>query len=102
MSTAELKIDLINKITKLKEGRIIEEINKLLDFELDNSEYKLSVTQRNRIFEAKNDKVLTEEEANNEIDEWLKGKQIRQKRPILNEKKFLIIGLDTTNRKIIV
>ncbi|MBP6456876.1 MAG: hypothetical protein KA275_09125, partial [Chitinophagaceae bacterium] len=64
MSTAELKIDLINKITKLKEGRIIEEINKLLDFELDNSEYKLSVTQRNRIFEAKNDKVLTEEEAN--------------------------------------
>ena len=74
MSTAELKIDLINKITKLKEGRIIEEINKLLDFELDNSEYKLSVTQRNRIFEAKNDKVLTEEEANNEIDEWLKGK----------------------------
>ncbi|MBL0080536.1 MAG: hypothetical protein IPP53_15975 [Bacteroidetes bacterium] len=74
MSTAELKIDLINKITKLKEGRIIEEINNLLDFELDNSEYKLSVTQRNRIFEAKNDKVLTEEEANNEIDEWLKGK----------------------------
>ncbi len=74
MSTAELKIDLINKITKLKEGRIIEEINKFLDFELDNIEYKLSVTQRNRIFEAKNDKVLTEEEANNEIDEWLKGK----------------------------
>ncbi|MBK9635951.1 MAG: hypothetical protein IPO64_16100 [Bacteroidetes bacterium] len=74
MSTAELKIDLINKITKLKEGRIIEEINKLLDFELDNSEYKLSIAQRNRILESKNDKVLTEEEANIEIDEWIKGK----------------------------
>ncbi len=74
MSTAELKIDLINKVTKLKEGRIIEEINKLLDFELDNSEYKLSIAQRNRILESKNDKVLTEEEANIEIDEWIKGK----------------------------
>lgn len=102
MSTAELKIDLINKITKLKEGRIIEEINKLLDFELDNSEYKLSIAQRNRILESKNDKVLTEEEANIEIDEWIKGKQLGQKRTILNEKKFLIIGLDATNRKIIV
>ena len=53
---------------------LIEEINKLLDFELDNSEYKLSIAQRNRILESKNDKVLTEEEANIEIDEWIKGK----------------------------
>lgn len=71
MSTAELKIDLINKITKLKEVRIIEEIQKFLDFELDRGEYKLSVAQRKRILEAENDKVLTEEEANREIEEWL-------------------------------
>lgn len=71
MSTAELKIDLINKITKIKEVRIIEEIQKFLDFELDKGEYKLSVAQRKRILEAENDKVLTEEEANREIEEWL-------------------------------
>jgi hypothetical protein len=47
------KLTLLIKITKLKEGRIIEEINKLLDFELDNSEYKLSIAQRNRILESK-------------------------------------------------
>ena len=40
MNTAELKIDLINKITKLKEVRIIEEIQKFLDFELDKGEIK--------------------------------------------------------------
>lgn len=74
MSTAELKIDLINKIMKLKEVRIIEEIQKFVDFELDKSEYKLSVAQRNRILEAKDDKVLTEEKANSEIEEWLKEK----------------------------
>lgn len=74
MSTAELKIDLINKITKLKEVRIIEEIQKFLDFELDKGEYKLSISQRKRILEAKNDKILSEEEANNSIEEWLNEK----------------------------
>jgi hypothetical protein len=71
MNTAELKIDLINKITKLKEVRIIEEIQKFLDFELDKGEYKLNDAQKNRILEAESDKVLTEEEANREIEEWL-------------------------------
>ena len=74
MSTAELKIDLINKIAKLKEVRIIEEIQRFLDFELDKGEYKLSAGQRNRIQEAQKDDVLTEEEANKEIEEWLKKK----------------------------
>lgn len=74
MSTAELKIDLINKITKLKEVRIIEEIQKFLDFELDQGEYQLSLAQKKRILEAENDRVLTEEEANSEIEEWLKEK----------------------------
>ena len=71
MNTAELKIDLINKITKLKEVRIIKEIQKFLDFELDTGEYKLSDAQKNRILEAESDKVLTDEEANREIEEWL-------------------------------
>lgn len=74
MNTAELKIDLINKITKLKEVRIIEEIQKFLDFELDKGDYKLNDAQKDRILEAENDKVLTEEEANREIEEWLNEK----------------------------
>lgn len=74
MSTAELKLDLINKITKLKEVRIIEEIQKFLDFELDKGEYQLNTEQNNRILEAKKDKVLTEEQANKDIEEWLNEK----------------------------
>ena len=36
MNTSRTKIDIINKITKLKEeARIVEEIQKILDFELD-------------------------------------------------------------------
>ena len=74
MDTAELKIDLINKITKLKEVRIIEEIQRFLDFELEKGEYRISTAQRKRILEAKDDKVLTEEQSNKEIDEWLSEK----------------------------
>ena len=74
MNTAELKIDLINKITNLKETRIIEEIQKILDFELDKDVYQLSDSQKSSILEAKKDKDVTEEQANKEIDEWLQEK----------------------------
>jgi len=74
MNTAELKIDIINKITKLKETRIIEEIQKILDFELDQGVFQLSEAQNNRIIEAAQDAFLTDEQANKDIDEWLQGK----------------------------
>lgn len=74
MSTADLKIDLINKIMKLKEVHIIKEIQKIIDFELDNSEYQLTAAQRSRIDEAKADQVISEEQANNEIETWLNEK----------------------------
>lgn len=45
MNTAELKIDIINKITRLKEARIVEEIQKILDFELDQGVFQLSDAQ---------------------------------------------------------
>jgi metal-sulfur cluster biosynthetic enzyme len=73
MNTAELKIDTINKITKLK-ARIIEEIQKILDFELDQGIFQLSEAQNNRIIEAAQDVFLTDEQANKDIDEWLQGK----------------------------
>ena len=74
MSTAEIKLDLINKITRLKETRIVEEIQKILDFELDEGDFEVSDLQNERLTEAQNDTVLSEQEANNEIEKWLQEK----------------------------
>lgn len=52
MGTAQIKIDLINKITNLKEAYVIEEIQNLLDFELDTGVFQLNKAQKNRIIEA--------------------------------------------------
>lgn len=55
MSTSELqlKLDIINRITELKEIRVIKEIKKLLDFELEDNLYELSSEQKNRVAEAR-------------------------------------------------
>ena len=74
MSTAEIKLDLINKITNLQETRIIEEIQKFLDFELDEGVFEVSALQKERLAEAKNDTILSEDDANNEIEKWLHEK----------------------------
>lgn len=74
MSTAELKSDIINRIQNLKDSNIIEEIKQLLDFELDNGIFKLSAAQKQRLIEAESDNVLSEEEANNDIEKWLNEK----------------------------
>ena len=75
MNTASLKIDLINKITQLKESYVIEEINRILDFESNKGIFKLTSKQKDRILEAqkeyKSGKVLSEKEANKQIQEWL-------------------------------
>lgn len=42
MSTAQLKIDLINKIANLNEAHVIEEIQNLIDFELDARIFQLT------------------------------------------------------------
>ena len=74
MNIAELKIDIINKIIRLKEARIVEEIQQILDFELDQGVFQLSDAQKKRIIEAAQDDYLTDEQANKDIDEWLQGK----------------------------
>lgn len=74
MNTAELKLELINQITRLKEIRIIEDLQRFLDFEMEKGEYQLSTAEKNRILEAKNDDILTEEQANDEIEQWLNEK----------------------------
>ena len=76
MNASDLKIDLIQRITQLKERRIVEEIQKLLDFELDTGEYILTDPQKDRIAEArqeyKNSAFLTNDQANQDIEQWLK------------------------------
>jgi len=78
MSTAELKIDLISRIASTEEPRIIEELNKLLDFELDNDAYKLNPEQQTRVSEAKAEylagNVLSEQQADEAIEQWLSEK----------------------------
>lgn len=80
MSSAELqlKLDVINRITELKEIRVIREIKKLLDFELDEDVFVLSKQQENRIAEARkeyaNGEISSNEEVNKEIEQWLNEK----------------------------
>ncbi len=75
MTTANLKIDLIRKITQLEESHIIEEINRIVDFELDKGIFKLNSKQKASILEGKDEyktgKLLLEKEANKQIQEWL-------------------------------
>jgi hypothetical protein len=75
MDTANLKIDLINKITQLKELHVIDEMNRMLDFELDKGIFILPAKQKASILEGKEQyksgKVLSEKAANKQIQEWL-------------------------------
>lgn len=78
MSTAELKLDLINKISEIQEVGIIKEIKKLIDFELDENVFELNQNQKNRISEAREEysksEILSENQANADIEKWLKEK----------------------------
>ena len=77
MSTTELKELLIERIQKIDNEDVLTELYKLLD--LDAGElniYKLSVAEKEEISAVKKQvekgNSLTNEEANYEIDQWLK------------------------------
>ena len=78
MNKEELKIDVINKINQLKYPHIIEDIQKLINFELSTDLYNLSEEQINRVKEGKeeyqNSEILNKQEANQEIEKWLNEK----------------------------
>jgi hypothetical protein len=78
MSTAELKTDLISRIANTEDPGIIEELRKLLDFELDNETYKLNSQQQQRVSDAKSEylagNVISEQQADEAIDQWLSEK----------------------------
>lgn len=71
MNAAEIKLELINRIANLKDTKIIDEIKNLLDFEQDADVYQLDDVQNVRLLNAQNDEVLSEDEANNQIEKWL-------------------------------
>lgn len=78
MSTTELKIDLINRISNTDDPGIIQELKKLLDFELDKAKYQLSSEQELRLKEAQNEYLsgsfLSEKQADETIEKWLDEK----------------------------
>jgi predicted transcriptional regulator len=77
MSAIELRKRLIEKIAKTENEELLSEIYRLLEMETSDIEiYKVSSDEMDAITEArdqiKNGEFLTDEEADKEIDEWLK------------------------------
>lgn len=75
MNTAELKIDLINKITSITDEVKLREILQLLEFQADKSMFETSEEDKNAIMEAKEqiakEETLTYEEVQKEIKKCL-------------------------------
>lgn len=77
MSTIELRNKVIDKIRKIKNEDLLNEVNRLIEIETSDIEvYKFSNEQNAAIEEAenqiKNGEFLTDEEATKDIEEWLK------------------------------
>jgi len=79
MQTAELKLMLIDKINKIDDDRLLMEAFRLIDIEIPFEEkvFEFSDSQVTKIKQAiqqiQNGEYLTSEDANMEIDQWLKG-----------------------------
>ena len=78
MSGIELKEKLINSINKTDNEELLHEVYRLLEIENEDIEvYKLSDEQRMAISisqqQIKNREFITNQEADNEIEEWLKS-----------------------------
>ncbi|EDM43380.1 hypothetical protein SCB49_01457 [unidentified eubacterium SCB49] len=76
MKTIEIKKKLINQINLSKNKSLLEEFYRFLNLENETHEiYELNLEQTNAIAEAreqiKNGDYLTNEQANQEIDQWL-------------------------------
>ncbi len=69
---------LIQKISSLTDTRMLQEVNRLLETGADEEIYELTTEQISGIEESKEQikkgQYLTNEEANKEIQEWLKNK----------------------------
>jgi hypothetical protein len=77
MTVIELKQHLIQKINHTKNNRILEEVYRLLENEeADNTNFTLSEEQKSAIAESqaqyRNGQIITGEQADKDVDEWLK------------------------------
>ena len=76
MLNISLKDKLINKINKTDDPAILEEISRLFELQEPETVYYVNEKQKEAIDEAKeqikNNQTLSEAQADNEIDEWLK------------------------------
>lgn len=76
MSTAELKIDLINQITSITDKVKLEELLELMKFQNDDSIYITNDEEKQAILEAQqqifNGETFSNEDVQAEIKEWLK------------------------------
>ncbi|MBU4538361.1 MAG: hypothetical protein L6264_11405 [Weeksellaceae bacterium] len=75
MSTAELKIDLINQIVGITDKVRLKELLQLLRFQSDESVYTTTPEEKLAVAEAREEiekgKVLSNEDVQNEIKKWL-------------------------------
>ena len=75
MSTAELKIDLINQITKINDKLQLEELLEWLDFQNSVSEYVTSPEEKHAVMEAKEQikkgEVISNADVQKDISQWL-------------------------------
>jgi predicted AAA+ superfamily ATPase len=77
MSTTELKLEIINKITSITDTEILSEIYRLVNLESNmETSYKLSEEEKKAIElglkEVKEGRLYSNEQADNLIQEWLK------------------------------
>lgn len=75
MKSAELKLNLINKITQITDMVQLKELLQLLNFQSDDNVYYTSEEEKKAILEGRNQvkkgEILSNEDVENEIDKWL-------------------------------
>ncbi len=77
MSTKEIKQSIVDKIQEVDDENLLEEVYRILEIgQLENNRFRLSEAQLKevsfRLTEMDNGIFLTNEEADKELDEWLK------------------------------
>lgn len=76
MIRAKQRIELIEKIKHIQDPKVIEELNRLLDINVDVPVYKLTDRQKNEIDQARDEinrgEGIPSEQIDKEFDEWLK------------------------------
>jgi|AntDeeMinimDraft_6_1070357.scaffolds.fasta_scaffold16336_2 formaldehyde-activating enzyme involved in methanogenesis len=79
MIETQIKDNLVDKIRKIEDPKIIREIYRLLEIDTDEDIYKTNDAQKKAIntalSEIKDGKTLTEQEVNEQTTEWLNKKK---------------------------